>query len=135
MALENEIKKLTEQMEILNGHFAHLAGQGFFVEPQIKDSLVAQHEMADAIIEEIKDQDNVFDEAYINPAQTEMKFDTPVKIVLNHDDLKHACLTATRKNADNKAIIKSILGEYNAVRVSDVPNDKLDEVIAKIKAI
>ena len=53
---------------------------------------------------------------------------------LTHDDLKQACLTSARANADNRAKLKALLKTYGAVKAVDVPADKINEVISKIEA-
>lgn len=49
-----------------------------------------------------------------------------------HEDLKTACLTASRANQENKPKLKALLKEYGANKAVEVPLEKLEEVITKI---
>ncbi len=52
--------------------------------------------------------------------------------VLNHDDLRDTIKIAVRANTENKAVISGILKNYGAMKVSDLPVEKISEVIANI---
>lgn len=57
----------------------------------------------------------------------------PVK-TYTHDDLKALCMSKSREDTANKAKLKALLSSYGAVKASDVPNNKLAEIIAKIES-
>ena len=58
-----------------------------------------------------------------------------VPVNKTHDDLKSVCLKVARAADGNKAKVKSVLADYDAVKASDVPSDKIAEVIEKVAAI
>lgn len=58
----------------------------------------------------------------------------PVETTYTHDDLKAACMTASRADVGNKPKLKALLAEYGASKAVDVAQDKLAEVIGKINA-
>ena len=120
--LETDIKKLTEAINALNETLSALRPNAFFVAPEPIDDLIIEHANADQLIEEVKFHAN----------QLQMTFDIPP---MTHEDLKNSCISAVRRNADNKPVVKTILAQYGAVKVADVANDKIEEIVAKIEAL
>jgi hypothetical protein len=51
-----------------------------------------------------------------------------------HEDLKALCMSKSREDTANKAKLKALLSSYGASKASDVPNNKLAEIIAKIES-
>lgn len=49
-----------------------------------------------------------------------------------HDDLKEIIMAATRANAKNKMIIKNILNDFGAMKLSEVKESDIEAVIAKV---
>lgn len=131
MSLENEIKSLRESIDALNTTLKSMGTNQFFTAPEPVDQLIQEHSQADKIIEDLKvdDAENPFAD---NPNQTQMTFDIPEA---THDDLKAACVDKVRKDAKNKAIIKEILSTYGVAKSTEVPTDKIREVLDKVEAL
>jgi len=125
MSLELQIKALTEAVTLLNGSIARLQPNVFFIEKE-ENPFSEEYKTADKIVEETKI------ESLENEAQTTMSFDIPK---MTHEDLKTVCLEKVRKDAANKAKIKSILAEYGATKAGDISSEKLVEVIGKVEAL
>lgn len=51
-----------------------------------------------------------------------------------HDELKKLCLSKSREDLANKPKLKALLKEYGAAKANDVPDDKLGELITRIKS-
>ena len=51
-----------------------------------------------------------------------------------HSDLRAVILAANRANPDNKAIIKALMTELGAGKVTEVEQDKIADLINDIKA-
>jgi hypothetical protein len=69
------------------------------------------------------------------PLKSETKEQTKTETkTYTHDDLKALCMSKSREDTANKAKLKALLSSYGAVKASDVPNDKLAEIIAKIES-
>ncbi len=58
-----------------------------------------------------------------------------IPVAKTHEDLKATCLKVARAGDGNKAKVKAVLADYYAVKASDVPADKIAEVIEKVEAI
>lgn len=134
MSLENEIKALRESIDALNETLKASKPSEFIKIQDPTDELILEHAKADEIVidlkaEEVSYEGNQFAD---NPAQTAMDFDIPEA---NHDDLKMACLEKVRKDAKNKATIKAILSEYGVAKSTEVPADKIREVLDRVEAL
>ena len=51
-----------------------------------------------------------------------------------HEDLKNACLVASRTDTKNRTKIKALLKTVNAIKAIDVPIDKIESLIIKIES-
>jgi len=69
------------------------------------------------------------------PEQDELEADTP-QAVLTHKDVQDAVLAFVRKDVKtNKPLVKALLDEFKANKVSDVSEDKLAEFNTKLGAL
>jgi hypothetical protein len=125
MSLETQLKLLTEAVTLLNESITRLQPNGFFVAEQ-ENPFSEEYKAADKIVEDAKI------ESLENEAQSTMSFDIPE---MTHEELKQVCLEKVRKDATNKAKIKSILAEYGATKAGDISSEKLVEVIGKVEAL
>jgi len=125
MSLETQLKLLTEAVTLLNESITRLQPNAFFVADD-ENPFSEEYKAADKIVEDAKI------ESLENEAQTKMSFDIPE---MTHYELKEVCLEKVRKDATNKAKIKSILAEYGATKAGDVSSEKLVEVIGKVEAL
>jgi len=74
-------------------------------------------------------------EAAVEPEQDELKADIP-QAVLTHKDVQDAVLAFVRKDVKtNKPLVKALLDEFKAKKVSDVSEDKLEEFNTKLGAL
>ena len=74
-------------------------------------------------------------EATVVPEQDELKADEPYA-TLTHKDVQDAVLAFVRKDVKtNKPLVKALLDEFKANKVSDVSEDKLEEFNTKLGAL
>ena len=74
-------------------------------------------------------------QATVEPEQDELKADEPYA-ALTHKDVQDAVLAFVRKDVKtNKPLVKALLDEFKANKVSDVSEDKLEEFNTKLGAL
>ena len=74
-------------------------------------------------------------ESTVEPKQDELKADEPYA-ALTHKDVQDAVLAFVRKDVKtNKPLVKALLDEFKANKVSDVSEDKLEEFNTKLGAL
>ena len=110
--LETEIKNLTAAIRELT---AVMAGAS---DEMKKDAAVIIEQSIEAI---------VIPEPIVEPIVETVQQST-------HSDLRAVILAANRANPDNKAIIKALMTELGAGKVTEVEQDKIADLINDIKA-
>ncbi|AUR82039.1 coil containing protein [Vibrio phage 1.017.O._10N.286.55.C11] len=116
MSLENEIKELRASIITLTEVIANMQNAATTVE-------VGKAEKKKKSVETVTEQ------------ESSTKSKTVVATAKTHEDLKATCLKVARAADGNKAKVKAVLADYYAVKASDVPSDKIAEVIEKVEAI
>jgi len=90
-------------------------------------------------LETLVGQGNYLASDIINDQPEEVKKVKEVKEVkegkaYTHEDLKNACLIASRTDTKNRTKIKALLKTVNAIKAIDVPIDKIESLIVKIES-
>lgn len=117
MSLENEIKELRASIITLTEVIVNMQKAA----PAVEE--VATPEKKKKAVETVTEP------------ESSTKSKTVVATAKTHNDLKSVCLKVARAADGNKAKVKSVLADYDAVKASDVPTDKIAEVIEKVEAI
>ena len=116
MSLENEIKELRASIIALT-------------------EVIANIQMATPAVEANNPEKKKKSVETVTEPESSTKSKTVVATAKTHEDLKATCLKVARAGDGNKAKVKAVLADYDAVKASDVPADKIAEVIEKVEAI
>ena len=107
MSLENEISQLTKSINELNANFERFFNAQSAPTPQAQSS--------------------------IEPEQVTLLPDVTKTMNRTRDELQAMCLAATKRNAANRDIIKSImLNNFEARKSSDLADNQVDMCYAMI---